>query len=77
MESHRHDFDQITVHGHHLSDYLNELIQAINQAQATFKSQKFPDENENFDLKQLQELDNLLQSKRNLIECLNSNEFIS
>ncbi|CAF3433987.1 unnamed protein product, partial [Rotaria sp. Silwood2] len=57
--------------------YLNELIQAINQAQATLKSQKFPDENENFDLKQLQELDNLLQSKRNLIECLNSNEFIS
>ncbi|CAF3482671.1 unnamed protein product [Rotaria sp. Silwood1] len=57
-------------------DYLNELTQAINQAQTILKSQKLTDENENFNLKQLHELDNLLQSKRNLIERLNSNEFI-
>ncbi|CAF3077809.1 unnamed protein product [Rotaria sp. Silwood2] len=57
-------------------DYLNELTQAINQAQTTLKSQKLTDENENFNLKQLHELDNLLQSKHNLIEHLNSNEFI-
>ncbi|CAF3964495.1 unnamed protein product, partial [Rotaria sordida] len=57
-------------------DYLNELTQIINHVETILKSQKLTSENEDFNLKQLHELDILLQSKRNLIERLNSNEFI-
>ncbi len=57
-------------------EYLNELTQAINQIQITLKSQQITDENETNNLKQLHELNTLLQSKRDLIERLNSNEFI-
>ena len=58
------------------SEYLNELTQVISHAQTILKSQIINDENESINLKQLHELDILLQSKRNLIERLNSNEFI-
>lgn len=57
-------------------EYLHELTQAIQQAQITLKSQQITDENEAYNIKQLQELLALLQSKRDLIDRLNSNEFI-
>ncbi len=57
-------------------DYLNELTQVINQAQTILKSQQLTAENEIHNLKQLHELDILLQSKHDLIQRLNSNEFI-
>ncbi|CAF1053347.1 unnamed protein product [Adineta ricciae] len=57
-------------------DYLNELTHAINQTQAVLKSQQLNGENDLHNLKQLRELDQLLQSKHDLIERLNSNEFI-
>ena len=57
-------------------DYLNELTHAINQTQTVLKSQQLNGENDLHNLKQLRELDQLLQSKRDLIERLNSNEFI-
>ncbi|UJR08743.1 hypothetical protein I4U23_013000 [Adineta vaga] len=57
-------------------DYLNELTHAINQVQTTLKSQQLNGENDLQNLKQLRELDLLLQSKHDLIERLNSNEFI-
>jgi len=57
-------------------EYLNELTQAISHAQTVLKSQQLNDENESLNLKQLHELDTLLQSKRDLIERLNSNEFL-
>ncbi|CAF4526236.1 unnamed protein product, partial [Rotaria sp. Silwood2] len=57
-------------------DHLNELTQAINQVQIAFKSQQLTDENEINNLKQLNELHTLLLSKHDLIERLNSNEFI-
>ncbi|CAF0984495.1 unnamed protein product, partial [Rotaria sordida] len=57
-------------------DYLNELIQTINQVQIDFKSQQLNDENEINNLKQLHEYHTLLLSKHDLIERLNSNEFI-
>ena len=56
--------------------YLNELTQTIHQVQTTLKSQQLTAENEIHNLKQLHELDILLQSKHDLIERLNSNEFI-
>jgi len=58
------------------SEYLNELTQVISHAQTILKSQIINDENESINLKQLHELDLLLQSKRDLVERLNSNEFI-
>jgi hypothetical protein len=57
-------------------EYLHELTQAINQAQSAIKSQQITDENETNNIKQLQDLHTLLQSKRDLIDLLNSNEFI-
>ncbi len=55
---------------------LNELTQLISHAQTILKSQQLNEENESLNLKQLHELDLLLQSKRDLIERLNSNEFL-
>ena len=57
-------------------DGINELTQAINHAQKIFQFQQINDENESFNFKQLHELEKFLQLKRNLIERLNSNEFI-
>ncbi|UJR37453.1 hypothetical protein I4U23_030156 [Adineta vaga] len=57
-------------------EHINELTQVINQTQTILNSQDMTDENEMKNLKQLHELYNLLQSKRDLIERLNSNEFI-
>ncbi len=57
-------------------EYLHELTQTISHVQTVLKSQQLNDENESSNLKQLHELDLLLQSKRDLIERLNSNEFI-
>ncbi|CAF3725966.1 unnamed protein product [Adineta steineri] len=56
-------------------DYFNDLSQTVNQTQTTLKSQQLNGENDNQYLKQLHELDNLLQSKHHLTERLNSNEF--
>ncbi|CAM4803210.1 unnamed protein product [Rotaria magnacalcarata] len=58
-------------------DYLNELTQTINQAQIAFKTQVLTDENEAQNLKQLNDLHQLLLAKHNLIERINSNEFIT
>ncbi|CAF3475042.1 unnamed protein product [Rotaria socialis] len=58
-------------------DYLHELTQTINQAQTAFKTQLLTDENEAQNLKQLNELHELLLAKHNLIERINSNEFIT
>jgi hypothetical protein len=57
-------------------DYLNELTQVITHVQTILNSQRITDENTSLNLKQLHELDILLQSKHALIERLNSNEFI-
>ncbi|CAF4441503.1 unnamed protein product, partial [Rotaria magnacalcarata] len=47
-------------------DYLNELTQTINQAQIAFKTQVLTDENEAQNLKQLNDLHQLLLAKHNL-----------
>jgi hypothetical protein len=57
-------------------EYLNELTHSINQVQIALKSQQITDENETHNLKQLHELQALLLSKHDLIERLNSNEFL-
>ncbi|CAF4977676.1 unnamed protein product, partial [Rotaria magnacalcarata] len=51
--------------------------QTINQAQIAFKTQVLTDENEAQNLKQLNDLHQLLLAKHNLIERINSNEFIT
>ncbi|CAF3855305.1 unnamed protein product, partial [Adineta steineri] len=58
-------------------EYINDLTQIINQIQTTLKSQQINDENETNNLKQLHELHTLLESKHDLIERLNSNEYLS
>ncbi|CAF3642062.1 unnamed protein product [Rotaria sp. Silwood1] len=54
-------------------DYLNELIQIINQIQIDYKSQQLTDENEINNLKQLHEFHTLLLSKHDLIEPIELN----
>ncbi|CAF1134583.1 unnamed protein product [Rotaria sordida] len=69
-------FNSSYVHLLDRLDYLNELIEIINQIQIDYKSQQLTDENEINNLKQLHEFHRLLLSKHDLIEHLNSNEFI-
>ena len=57
-------------------EYLNELMQSINHVQQALKSQQMDEDNESTNIKQLQEFTALLQSKQDLIERLNSNEFL-
>ncbi|CAF1497521.1 unnamed protein product [Rotaria sordida] len=69
-------FNSSYVHLLDRLDYLNELIEIINQIQIDYKSQQLTDENEINNLKQLHQFHRLLLSKHDLIEHLNSNEFI-
>ena len=55
---------------------LHEITQAIQLAHTTLKSQQMTDDNEAYNIQQLQDLLALLQSKRDLIDRLNSSEFI-
>ncbi|CAM2712242.1 unnamed protein product [Rotaria socialis] len=69
------DCNELKYHEKVYLDYFHELNQIIHQVQTTLKTQKLTDEYETVNLKQVQELDTLLESKRILIERLNSNEF--
>ncbi|CAM4836468.1 unnamed protein product [Rotaria magnacalcarata] len=69
------DCNELKYHEKIYLDYFHELNQIIHQVQTTLKTQKLTDEYETVNLKQLHELDTLLESKRILIERLNSNEF--
>ena len=57
-------------------EYLNELMQTIHHVQQTYNSQQLSDDHEANNIKQLQDLIRLLQSKQDLIERLNSQEFL-
>ncbi|CAF4153723.1 unnamed protein product [Rotaria sordida] len=72
----KNQYLELSTFNDKLQYYLNELIQIINQIQIDYKSHQLTDENEINNLKQLHEFHTLLLSKHDLIEHLNSNEFI-
>ena len=57
-------------------EYLNELMQCINRVQQALKHQQLSEDQESNNIKQLKQFYDELQSKQDLIERLNSNEFL-